>query len=94
MDGAGVLESLGHKQSHDNKDREVSFTFLADIPESLNYLVKCIVDVRQFISDIPDLYTIKDNDDVVDGVEAAKSFVNISVGSMNSSSNIYDDANL
>ena len=56
MDGVSVLESLNQNGTSHYKEPTASFTFLADIPESLNYLVSCIVDVRQFIGDIPGFY--------------------------------------
>lgn len=65
MDGAAVLESQG--PAANRKISSSSFTFLVDIPESLSYLVNCIVDVRKFIGDIPEFYTIQKDADVIDG---------------------------
>ena len=83
MDGVSVLESLSENEVLHHKEPTASFTFLADIPESLNYLVNCIVDVRQFISDIPETYSTEEETDAVDGVEAKSVHVAKSVRSMN-----------
>jgi len=75
MDGVSVLESLNERGVSHHKEPTASFTFLADIPESLNYLVNCIVDVRQFISDVPDIYSTEEETDAVDRVEAKSAHV-------------------
>ena len=79
MDGVGVLESM---KKPENREPKESFTFLADIPESLSYLVNCIVDVRQFISDIPEFYSIQEDEKTVNRVEATTESVIKSVSSM------------
>lgn len=80
MDGANVLENLGHEEETiDYEDRETSFRFLIDIPESLDYLVNCIVDVRQYISDIPEFCTVQDETDTVDGGASDEIDANMSV---------------
>ena len=86
MDGVSVLESLNERGVSHHKEPTASFTFLADIPESLNYLVNCIVDVRQFISDVPDIYSTEEETDAVDRVEAKSAHVAKSVRSIKLSS--------
>lgn len=78
MDGVGVLESMSKAEYEEPKK---SFTFLADIPESLSFLVSCIVDVRQFISDIPEFYSIQEDEETANRVEATTESVIKSVRS-------------
>ena len=62
-DGSEVWNNIG-KHSLETKSgfkqQNESFTFLIDIPESLTFLVECIVDVRQFVGDIPSFYVRQD----------------------------------
>ena len=62
-DGCEVWKNIG-KHSLETKSgckqQNESFTFLIDIPESLTFLVECIVDVRQFVGDIPKFYVRQD----------------------------------
>lgn len=62
-DGSEVWNNIGKHSLETTtgcKQQNEAFTFLIDIPESLTYLVECIVDVRQFVGDIPSFYVRQD----------------------------------
>ena len=77
VDGTEVLENIVPKAlslAEEEASSNQTFVLLADIPESLRYLAECLVDIRQFVGDIPEFYSVQeeqDNGDIdmVDGAE-------------------------
>ncbi len=63
-DGVEVLETIDCQAAPSQMSSEEgrkSFTFVVDIPDSIAYLVECLMEIRRFIPDLPAFHTRKDD---------------------------------